>query len=461
MKCLTLLMFLIILIIQSSHSSYTGISTTKKCIVNRTLSDEELKAPYSYLNRCMQITSIQTDYSAPFKKPKIEWKQKYINTDLSDAMVDSQGYIWLTVNKPINQYYELADSNQSHWNKIIQLDEKGNICFRKYIYCLEMRLVTINDNSIVIYRKFEESNNMLPHKWDKINKRFADQYKINFIDLECYDFDGNLIWQTEPEPIGISYISSKRLHDDRILLSVGEIPGKYNIYSLHDGALIEELLFPDWDNHIFSWEPIEISTPGNEGWVGEKRNLIVRYDTNLNPIWEISNEYISPLTLPLVSPKGLLVYSDMFNMFVLDVNTGDPACKEYPSCDQIGLTNDGNLIMMDSQNENLKILDGENGRIVKELSNSNALLGLSTSMIVYQDNSLAIGIGNNRSVAFTSYDGTELWVLDISSIGIPQNAMVYSYLIPSPDSRIILVCEYEDYDFQNKRTILASLSPDE
>jgi hypothetical protein len=429
--------------------------------VIRSLNDEEMAIPSGrYQVGINMERNRQVGYPSPDGKLKIEWSVRNVQQwNTRHVFVDREGCTWYPTGFGIiaqNVLIRVNPDGTINWKKTYPVTMPGVwgiwpvLMTQDTVICFQMRAIGEED----------ETNNE----------------KGLTYSLECFDLEGNTMWQSE---LFLSNMEAFawRISDDRFIVPIGETGDEYNIYSLSDGELVDNFKIPNMEWTLTNLGPLE--TPDG-GWIAytfdkiNNRHNITRFNPDYSIRWQVDTRDRFILGAPVLITDNIFVrggaatQGNNAHLQAIDINSGK-IIFQYDDARAyriLGKTPDGNAIITSRfysntandnnvpQEANINIINPE-GRIV----NSNQITGWisygGSSLIIYEDGKILFGHENGLSLA--DEDGL-IWTLDKKYFGYPDSDYLYMWnLNPSSDGRIVVSFWAEGKE--NDGTQIFSLGP--
>ena len=407
-------------------------------VVNQKLISDAMKEPpgrNTVYGINMNLTR-QVNLPSPKAKPVVKHKIDDINLlgSLENLLVDAEGSVWFTSfgTKVLStlKLTRLGSDGEIHWEKPI-----GNIF--NYKNC---NSVLVCQNVIVCH--------YLMLKSDASND--AVQY------LECYDYDGKLMWRTQPvETIGDAS-SPGRISNDRIIFPIIRENKKTNlndyyayIYSLSDGDLLETIKFPDWSLIVNYDCPVEVPSGG---WLffqhGEGENkaikYLVHYRNDMSVVWKLNTQSRHMAQPPIITEDGNVLFGGRAFFAKINLDTGAIIWKiedgnYFIPC---GITPEDNYVVVKSigQNEYELLILNEKGEQLYSITRK-YLFDWGGNIVIYNDGNILFG--HSEGLILANADGI-IWEVTLSDLGYLDKKANKWCINPVMDDTLIVYCDIEN-----------------
>jgi outer membrane protein assembly factor BamB len=413
----------------------------------RELTPEEMQTPSVKADFNFSLPgSINVNLPSPMEKPEVRWIKKYDLFTSDRIAADTLGRTW----------HPYGDFTMFGSQKISCMEPDGSIAFEKTSEIGDICPVIVCKGALVFYTAF-------PFIFGADKEEFAPG--ISYVCLECLDLNGEMVWRTEKVKAGTFYKRVWRISKNRLIMAVdGDNSGRFNIYSLSDGKLLEQLAFPDWYAGTIEINPIELP---DGGWIGYQKLAVLRFNKDLKTIWKYNVELKYPdvrtkfmTHQPVLSNNGVLLVGTQENLVALDIENGKELWRKNASARPYGITPKGHFIVSggflpEITMDDIRSLDtyeeietavkskskiaaiDTSGREIWSIPDHQSCNDYETGILVYQDENFLISTETN--LLLISPVGSIIWSLNLVDFGIDDLSYGLDWdLKPVPDNRIVL-----------------------
>ena len=415
--------------------------TVPKRVVKQKLTSEEVKEPpgrSTVYGINMNLTS-QVKLPSLKLKPVVKHKIDDLNLlhSFENSLVDAEGGVW----------FSSLGTDFFATVKLTRLGPDGDIYWKKTIADLfkfrSCDPVLVSQNAVVCSYTTLKSNNLYN----------TVQY------LECYDYDGKLMWRTQPVESIHAPRSTGRISNDRIILPVIRENKKTNrndyfahIYSLSDGELLETIEFPKWALNVQYDCPIEL--PGG-GWLffqhgeGENKEIkyLVRYRNDMSVAWKLNTQSKYMDQPPIITEDENVLFGGRAYFAKINLNTGAIIWKIEDGKNFIpcGITPEGNFVVRKStgRNEIELLVLNENGEQLWSLKRNNIFSG-GGDTVIYNDGNILFGHSDGLTLA--NADGI-VWEVTLSDLGYLDKKCSTWCINPTEDDSLVVFCRIREKEY--------------
>jgi outer membrane protein assembly factor BamB len=276
----------------------------------------------------------QVNFNSPLNKPELKWTMKLDPGPRSNVIIDNENHILVPVCNSLDSQMRCFDSNE----KIIwDADFK--------VFTPPNPVITLRDSVITYSEDYVSDRDNTDNRG--FDFKFITSKSHRVICLWRIDSDGNILWRTDSVKFDTIYPRIWRISRDRIIMTVeDENSGRFNIYSIEDGKLLEEIIFPDWNDNDNFLSPIEL--PDGD-WLGYQDMKYVRFDQKFKVKWEFKIQKIQdvpgiPREQPMLTPDGLILIPVYNKVYAIDLESGKTRWTHDDILQPVGITLDGNYL---------------------------------------------------------------------------------------------------------------------
>jgi len=415
-------------------------------VVNRTLTPEEMAIPPGRYQRGIDMRhTCQVE-------PSLIWSiRPDVSISTTNILIDGNGGIW----------YPDGDSGFPSTFKIIRLNPDGTTDFSHTVLPegnLDIDLDEADSGQVnsessyssvapilacaegIIFR-FDRSESSMRGSITDSTPPLKDEK--GYVNLECFDTNGNIIWRTDPvrEPSQILY--GWRVSEDRIAIPVDST--NLYLYSLSDGELLETI---EWPGPSTYGIPGPVSM-GDGGWIFQGTNVrdydddylpyVERVDSNGQALWH--HEYpLYSFSLPaVITEDGFILRGNRAGVDLIDADSGSVIWHKFSGINHsCGITPAGDFLIagFNTENEKGKVrLIDHGGNIIWTVDTM--VRGLD-DVIIYRDG--AILLGYSWGISLFNTDGSIRWTVDLQELGLSGRDKLSGWsLNPTPDGGLAVL----------------------